>query len=277
MSEHPRRTFLKLTAGATAAGCLPWGLGMARSRRKDIPFRLGMASYTLRAFTLDQALEMTKRLGLERITLKDMHLPLDSTEVEIRAAVEKIKSAGLSLSSCGVVYMKNEEEVRRAFAYARAAGISMMVGAPDASLLDPVERCVKETGIALAIHNHGPGDERFPSPESAYRLVKGRDPRMGLCIDVGHTARLGLDPAGEAERFFDRLLDVHLKDVSARDSTGTTIEIGRGVIDIGRLLGTLLALKYSGTLHFEYEKDEKDPLPGVAESVGYTRGVLSVL
>ena len=279
MNERSRRNFLKLTAGAAAASSFPsMGLlGASGARRKDVLFELGMASYTLRAFTLDRALEMTKRLGLKRITLKDMHLPLDSTDTQIRSAVEKVKAAGLSLSSCGVIYMKTEEEARRAFAYAKSAGIGMMVGVPDASVLDLTERLVKETGVALAIHNHGPGDQRFPGPESAYRLLEGRDKRMGLCIDVGHTRRLGLDPAIEAERFFDRLLDVHLKDVSAASERGTTVEIGRGVIDIARLLRTLLALGYSRTLHFEHEKDEKDPLPGVAESVGYSRGVLSVL
>jgi sugar phosphate isomerase/epimerase len=226
---------------------------------------------------LDQAIQMTARLGLRKLTLKDMHLPLTSTEEEIKSSLGKIRSAGLELSSVGVVYMNNEEEVHRAFAYARSAGLKMMVGVPDQPLLGLAEKMVKETDIALAIHNHGPTDKRFPSPESAYRLISTMDKRMGLCIDVGHTQRLGLDPAVEAERFFDRLLDIHIKDVSSADAKGTTVEIGRGVIDIPKLLKTLLALNYARSLHFEHEKDEKDPLPGVAESVGYVRGVLATL
>ena len=103
------------------------------------------------------------------------------------------------------------------------------------------------------------------------------DKRMGLCIDVGHTQRLGLDPSSEVERFFDRLLDVHIKDVSSADAKGSTVEIGRGVIDTPKLLRTLAKLKYAGTLHFEHEKDQKDSLPGVAESVGYVRGVVAML
>ena len=58
---------------------------------------------------------------------------------------------------------------------------------------------------------------------------------MGLCIDVGHTQRLGLDPAHEVERFSDRLLDIHMKDVSSADAGGKEVEIGRGVIDIPKL------------------------------------------
>jgi sugar phosphate isomerase/epimerase len=152
-----------------------------------------------------------------------------------------------------------------------------MVGVPDAPLLELAERKIKETDIALAIHNHGPTDQRYPSPESAYRLIEKMDKRIGLCIDVGHTQRLGLDPADEVVRFFDRLLDVHIKDVSSADAKGSTVEIGRGVIDTPKLLKTLVKLKYSRAVHFEHEKDEKDPLPGLAESVGYVRGVLVTL
>ena len=281
MNNYSRRDILLMT-GLAAAGTLPLTTAFAHrpeqgAEKTGLPFSLGIASYTFRSFTLDHAIQMTKRLGLTRLTLKDMHLPLTSSEVEIAAALGKIRSAGLELASCGVVYMNTEEEIRRAFVYAKAAGLKMLVGVPDTALLGVAERYVKETDIALAIHNHGPTDKRFPSPESAYRPIANMDKRMGLCLDIGHTRRLGLDPAVEAERFFDRLLDIHIKDVSAATAEGTTVEIGRGVIDIPAFLATLKRLKYSRTLHFEFEKDKDDPLPGVAESVGYVRGVMATL
>jgi inosose dehydratase len=281
MSDHSRRDFLKLAGITTVAGSLPlsdlFSFPSPSPGKGTIPFELGIASYTFRSFTLDQAIEMTVRLGIKKMTLKDMHLPMNITEPEMHVALGKMKSAGVELSSCGVVYMKTEDEVRKAFAYAKLAGIKMMVGAPDAPLLELAEKMVKETDIALAIHNHGPTDQRYPSPESAYRLIEKMDKRMGLCIDVGHTQRLGLDPADEVARFFDRLFDIHIKDVSSADAKGSTVEIGRGVIDTAKLIKTLVKLKYSGAIHFEHEKDQKDPLPGVAESVGYIRGVLATL
>jgi inosose dehydratase len=281
MPDQTRRSFLKLAGLAAAIGTLPASRSNAAESpatgKEPPPFALGMASYTLRSFPLEQAIDMTKRVGLTKITLKDVHLPYPSTEAQIKTAVEKLKAAGLELSSCGVVYMTSETEVNNAFRYAGWAGIRMMVGCPDAALLPLVEKKVKETDIALAIHNHGPTDQRYPSPESAYRLIEKMDRRIGLCIDVGHTQRFGLDPAGEVERLHDRLLDIHIKDVSSANARGSTVEIGRGVIDIPKLLKTCLRLKYSGTLHFEHEKDEKNPLPGVAESIGYVRGVLAVL
>jgi sugar phosphate isomerase/epimerase len=282
MTNLSRRNILKLAGLTAALGSRPLASALATGNpgvavKSRVPFDLGMTSYTFRAFTLDQAIEMTKRLDLKKITLKDMHLPLNSSEGEIKKVLEKIRGAGLELSSCGVVYMTTEAEVQNAFRYAKAAEIKMMVGVPQPPLLELAEKKVKETDITLAIHNHGPTDERYPSPESAYKLIAKMDKRMGLCIDVGHTQRLGLDPSVEVERFFDRLYDVHFKDVSSADAKGTTVECGRGVIDIPKLLKTLARLKYSRTLHFEHEKDEKDPFPGVAESIGYVRGVLAAM
>ncbi len=282
MPHLSRRNVLKLAGLTAALGSRPLADVLAQGNpgtpaKSRVLFDLGMASYTFRNFTVDQAIEMTRRLGLKKITLKDMHLPLNSPEEEIKKALEKVRSAGLELSSCGVVYMTTEAEVQNAFAYARAAELRMLVGVPQPPLLDLAEKKVKELDMMLAIHNHGPTDQRYPSPESAYKLIAKMDKRMGLCIDVGHTQRLGLDPSVEVERFFDRLHDVHFKDVSSANAEGTTLECGRGVVDIPKLLKTLARLKYSRTLHFEHEKDQKDPLPGVAESVGYVRGVLAAL
>jgi sugar phosphate isomerase/epimerase len=236
-----------------------------------------MASYSFRKFNLEDTLAMTKRLGLQRIAFKDFHLPLESTEDEIKAVSEKVKNAGLDLYGCGVVYMSNEEEVHRAFNYAQTSGMKVIIGVPNHDLLDLVNRKVREFDIKLAIHNHGPDDKRYPTPKSAYEKIKELDHRLGLCIDIGHTQRAGVDPSESAEMYADRLLDVHIKDVSAASREGRTVEIGRGVIDIPGFLRTLLRLNYRGTVSFEFEKDADDPLPGVAESVGYVRGVLSVI
>ncbi|MBP1657948.1 MAG: sugar phosphate isomerase/epimerase, partial [Bacteroidetes bacterium] len=227
MDSPSRRDFLK-TAGIAVAGAAVFAEPVVAKSTplpaSSYPFDLGIASYTFRAFSLDQTIAMTRRLGLTHMTLKDMHLPLTATPGQIAEARKKITDAGLTLASCGVVYMKTEDELKKGFAYAQAVGIRMLVGVPDKSLLSLAERLVRETDIILAIHNHGPTDERFPSPESAYVLLKDMDRRMGLCVDVGHTRRLGLDPAGEIERFADRVFDVHVKDVTSADAKGTTVE-----------------------------------------------------
>ncbi len=239
--------------------------------------KLGMASYTFRKFSLEETLTMTKRLGLEYIALKSFHLPLESTADQIASAVEKVKKARLDLYGGGVIYMNTEDEVNHAFDYAKAAGMKVIIGVPKPELLGLVNEKVAEYDIKVAIHNHGPEDKVYPTPESAYEKLKELDKRIGLCLDVGHAQRAGIDPSEAARQYADRLLDLHIKDVTAATAEGTTVEMGRGVIDIPKLVRTLLDIKYTGIASFEFEKDEQDPLPGVAESVGYVRGVLATI
>jgi inosose dehydratase len=272
-------------AGAAGAKLLPASSASDRlsgpesqaGKRPRLSFELGVASYTFREFGLDAAIAMTNKVGLRRICLKDVHLSLESSGARIAAAVRKVREAGLVPYGCGVIYMKTPAEVERAFAYAKAGGMEIIVGVPDHALLPLVEKKARESGIKLAIHNHGPGDLLYPTPRSVLERIKGLDPRLGLCLDIGHCQRSGVDPAAAAEECAWRLLDVHLKDVTAADKDGGPVEAGRGIIDLPRLLRALIKLDYRGTASFEYEKDGQNPLPGLAESVGYVRGVLAVL
>ena len=277
-----RRTFLRLTGVGVLASQAPAVVAgnMAGNKmlsKPDIPFELGMASYTLREFSLEDCISKTGRLGLSKLCLKSMHLPLDLSSEKIKSEAAKVRSAGIDLYGAGVIYMKNTEEVDQAFAYSGSAGLKIIVGVPEHELLAYCNNKVKETGINLAIHNHGPGDEKYPSPESAYELIKDMDPGMGLCVDIGHTVRIGEDPIKDTARFMDRVLDIHIKDVDKAEASGTTAVVGQGVIDIPGFLKMLIKKNYSKVVSFEYEKDGNDPLAGLAESVGYVRGVLKML
>jgi inosose dehydratase len=238
---------------------------------------LGVASYSLRKFKLEEALAMTLRVGVRRMVFKDVHLPLNASDDKIQQTMALARTKGIEVYGCGTVYMKSEAEVDQAFRYAKTAGMKMIVGAPNIPLLPYVEKKVKETGVLLAIHNHGPDNPLYASPLEAWDLVKGMDKRMGLCVDIGHTQRLGQDPIAVFKQVFSRVFDVHIKDVSGSDKASKTCEIGRGVIDMPAFLKTVIALKYAYTLSFEYEKDADDPLAGLAESVGYVRGMLKLL
>lgn len=281
MNRITRRNFFKTTGVGVAGSALLLSSSAQSAPKTKMTgykrLKLGIASYSFRKFTLEQTIEMTKRLGVTQLALKDMHLPLTLSDAEIKQTAAKVREAGLDLYGCGVVYMRSEDEVHRAFAYAKAAEMKVIIGVPEHKLLDLVNQKVKETGIIVAIHNHGPGDERYPSPQSIYDKIQNLDKKIGLCIDIGHTARIGLNPTVETKKYADRLYDVHIKDVSAPTEKGQTLEIGRGIIDIPQFLKTLLKLKYKGSVSLEYEKDADDPLAGAAESIGYVKGVLALL
>ncbi len=281
--EKTRRQFIKIASIGAAASLTGTGSslgqvhGSAQRRAGKQWIKLGLASYSLRKFNLDDTLAMTKRVGLKYICFKSMHLPLDSTLAQIRSVVKKVKEAGLILYGGGVIYMGNQDQVHQAFDYAKAAGMKVIVGVPKPELLPLVDKKVKEYDIKVAIHNHGPGDKVYPTPASVYERIKNLDRRIGLCNDIGHTIRAGSDPAVSAKKYADRLLDVHIKDVSEATAKGHGVEIGRGVIDIPKFLKMLVKIKYLGIVSFEYEKDADDPMAGLAESVGYIRGVLAAI
>jgi inosose dehydratase len=240
--------------------------------------KLGMASYTFRKFTLDQAIAMTRQAGLGYISLKDFHLPYKSTAAERQEAHAKIVAAGLVPISEGVIYMtNNQDEIRNFFEYAKETGVPTIVCSPDVDALDSVEKMAKEYAIRIAIHNHGPGDKKYPSPLDVLRLVKDRDERMGICIDVGHTVRLGEDPVEVINQCARRLYDFHIKDVTEAAPKGKACEVGLGVIDIVGVLKTLVDLRYAYHVGLEHEASENDPMPGVIESVAYMRGVLAAI
>ena len=279
-----RRELVKTTALAAAALPLarlagtPASAAPADSAPGDgwRGFKAGVASYTLRKLPLDQTIAAIKRLGLAYVSIKDFHLALKSTTDERKAVARRFKEAGITPLSCGNISMENDAaDVRGAFEYARDAGIPTIVCTPHPDSMPILDAMVKEFDIRLAIHNHGPEDKRFPSPYDVWKAVERYDRRIGLCIDVGHTARAKVDPAEAIRRCRERLYDVHFKDIASTAPDGTTIEAGRGVLDLKSILRALLEVKYPHLLSFEFEKDENDPLPGLAETVGYTKGLLA--
>jgi inosose dehydratase len=236
--------------------------------------RLAMASYSLRKFDLDSALAMTARLGLNAVSLKAFHLPLDADAETIASCVDKAKKAGIVVYGGGVIGMKTPEEVDHAFEYARAAGMSRIICSPDPQQLPRIDEKIREYDIVICIHNHGPGDRHWATPEIGYEKVERYDRRLGFCHDVGHTKRVGADPVAITRSCADRIHDLHFKDINEAKKSGHVVPCGRGVIDVPALLRVLLEIDYQGYLAFEYEQEPGDPLPAMAESIGYVRGVL---
>ncbi len=271
------RTFLTSTArGAQSSG----------SRGQDT-FRLAMAGYTFNKFKLEPTLEALKKVDVHYLCIKDFHLPLNSTDEEITAFHAKCKSFDVTGYGVGPIYMGSEDEVNKAFDYARRVGVKTVVGVPfkmvekkrvaSPELLKLVEQKVRELDMKYAIHNHGPDmPELFPNAESVIAAVNGFDKRLGLCLDIGHDFRDGKDPIKAMLQFADRIHDIHIKNVTAPTKAGRAIEMPRGAIDMPAFVRALRKVKYSGMCSLEYEKDMEDPMLGVAESVGYFRGLMDV-
>jgi inosose dehydratase len=276
---NSRRKFIKLTAtGILASGVASVYASSAIPSFIENPtdsFSIGMAGYTFKEFTVENTIEMMNKIGITYLSLKDFHLPLNSTREQINAVLDKFKTSGINVYTVGVIYMKTQESVDQAFEYAKMAGVNMIVGAPNYELLPYVENKIKTYDFKLAIHNHGPDNPLYPNATDIWDHVKDLDPRIGICIDIGHTTRDGQDPSVDIERYSQRIFDIHIKDVDKPKKEGKTVEIGRGIIDIPKVVATLRKIRYGGKCSLEFEKDMKDPLPGIAESIGYFKGVMA--
>ncbi len=238
-------------------------------------FRIGMAGYTFLKFDIDKTLATMQRADVHYLCIKDFHLPFKSTNEEIVAFHAKLKAKGVTGYAVGPIYMKSEADIDNTFEYAKRVGVKLIVGVPNYELLPYVDKKVKEYDFHYAIHLHGPDIATYPDAEDVWNHVKDLDPRIGMCLDIGHDTRNGKDPVADLKKYKSRVFDIHIKDVTGTTKLGYSLEVGRGVIDFPAFVKMLRKVGYTGVCSLEHEKDMTDPFMGIAESIGYFRGVIA--
>jgi sugar phosphate isomerase/epimerase len=270
-----RRTFLGASAAALAASRT--GLGAANEDPRE--FKFGIASYSLRKFSRAQAIAMLKQMNVKLVNIKDVHLAMNSSPEEIRAGRKEFEDAGFVIEGGGNISFPkdDDQDIRSRFEYAKLAGMPIIVCAPTHATLPKMEKYVKEYNIKVAVHNHGPEDKQFPTPQSVLDVVKNMDPRMGLCIDCGHTARTGVDVVESIRVAGPRLHSMHIKDLADSKAKESQCDVGDGVLPIVGIFKQLHRMNYTGGVMLEYEINENDPMMGMQKSLAYMRGVMAGL
>ena len=281
---YSRRDFVRstaLAAGTLAATSDLLALRLARPIADDASaIRLGLASYTFRNFSRTQMIGFLKQLKVSELNAKDVkdHLPMDAQKEA--AALAEYAAAGIQLHAAGTIYFEKDEDadIRAKFEYCKRAGIGVIVaGDPEPGTLPRIEKFAKEYDMRIAIHNHGPEDKLWRSPLDVLKAVQGMDPRMGCCIDVGHTVRAGTDVVQAIREAGPRLLNVHMKDLTNLQSGESQVAVGDGSMPVRKMFESLIAVKYKGFVDLEYEIHPDDPMPGVIRSFAYMRGVIASL
>lgn len=312
-----RRSFFATSALAlAAAGCVSSTSTVASKARPradvyttgNVEFKLGFAPYTYNKYDIDQILDFAVKLDVKYTGVKsfmvkkgaspDKPETVDAlTDAEIAAFKDKLAKAGVTISSVGPVYMETEAQCLSAFKFTKRLGVKTLVAVPyeftDAKrkhrvasrkLCEYASKLCKEFDINYAIHNHGPDSpDYFPTGKSAYDMVKDLDPRMGLCLDIGHDFRFGYDPVDSIRRYRDRLFDLHLKNVVPDVVDPVTKKIlkrnqartfPRGKIDLVEIVRALKEIDYKGACEIEYERDFTDNFAAMSENIGYFRGLM---
>ena len=283
-NSFSRRDFIRSGALA-AAGLTASGDAFALTQERPTaveasPVRLGLASYTFRNFSRAQMIGFMKQLNVLELNAKDVkdHLPADARQEA--TALADYAAAGIRVHAAGAIYFAKDEDadIRSKFEYCKRAGIGVIVaGDPAPETLPRIEKFVKEFDMRIAIHNHGPEDRIWRSPLDVLQAVKGMDPRIGCCIDVGHAARAGTDVVQAVHEAGPRLFNLHMKDLTNFQSKESQVAVGEGIMPVRAMFKALIAMKYQGFVDLEYEVHADDPMPGVISSFAYMRGVLAGL
>ncbi len=279
-NNFSRRDFVRsgaLVAAAFAASNDIFAVATEHlSADQGSPIRLGVASYTFRNFPRAKMIGFLKLLNVLELNAKDVkdHLPMDPREEA--AALADYAAAGIKPHAAGTIYFQKDEDadIRGKFEYCKRAGIAVIVaGDPAPETLPRIEKFVKDYDIRFAIHNHGPEDKLWPSPLDVLKAVKGMDPRIGCCIDVGHTARAGTDVVQSIHEAGPRLFNVHMKDLTDFQSKESQVEVGKGIMPVKKIFEALTSIRYKGFVDLEYEIHPDDPMPGVIASFAYMQSI----
>lgn len=274
-----RRTFL---GAAAALPALPASASAAdQSANGSKPhhwddLNLAVATYSLRKFSRAAAIGIVRDLGVKYVNVKSFHMPYYLSEQELKGARAEFERAGLEIVAGGNISLRSDDvgELEHYFKYAVAAGMPIMVCAPTHSNLGQIEKLAIKYDRKMAIHNHGPEDNYYPAPSDVIKRVKNMDPRMGLCVDVGHTVRTGADILEEIDNAWDRIYDFHIKDLSDFTDKDSRVDVGDGKMPVAAIFNMLKERKYQGVVGLEYEVEANHPQLGMAKSFSYMRGVL---
>lgn len=287
MSSSPtlsRRSMLHLAGAAVTLPMLPYRVAEAATLadlkpKAPLPLKIGVASYSLRNFPRDKAIAALKELNVTYVTIKDVHLARTDSPDQIRAGAQQFRDAGITIMGGGTLTWKTADEagMRKDFEYAKAAGMPLVVCSPAPEALDLLEKMVKEFDIKAAIHNHGTEDKWWPAPSDVLAKIDTRDPRVGVCMDIGHATRAGADVVKAVSVAGPRLLDLHIKDLSDPASRESQVEVGRGVLPVVEVFRELVKAKFAGHVSLEYEIKADNPVPGMLESLSYMRGIAAAL
>jgi sugar phosphate isomerase/epimerase len=284
--DHPdwtRRHFL--AAGCAAVGASTLG-GAARAAGQGSqdkngsygPFKMGLQSYSLRGLgqggrpDVQRALEATRDLGVHYWEGFPAHVPMTAHPRQIAERKRQFESCGVGLMGYGVVHLgKDASADRKVFEFAKAMGLKYLSASPEPGSFDALDKLVEEFGVAVGIHNHGPGD-RFAKIETIEKAIKDHHPKIGCCVDTGHFLRSREDPVHAVEAFGQRVYGVHLKDV--KDARVFTV-LGRGDLRTVDLLKLLARNNYDYCLAIEYEENPENPLDEIRDCLAETRRAIT--
>jgi sugar phosphate isomerase/epimerase len=246
------------------------------------PPRLAVAAYTFRNFTLLEAIEKSRELGVKFIEpfawekiggeFKTAQFNGDAPAGALELVKARMEDAGLKFSGYYSQFIgKDEPASRKVFEFCRRMGIPIIVGEPPPGSFDMVEKLANEYGVNIAVHNHpGPSDKSlFWDPANVLKEISGRGERIGACPDTGHWYRSGLDPVACLAKYKGRIFSMHMKDIPEARKEAHDVPWGEGKSNLRAQIEELKRQNFRGFVSIEYERNPADPMPDAKKCVAF--------
>jgi inosose dehydratase len=320
-SRIPRRRFLEsigaLAAGA-AASSLPWTVLHATERlyppadlsyfdrpisRAAARIHIGYAAITWNGNDR-QAIDDIADLGYPGIQLRSNCIKEFASAREVRDLLEQhhLKMVALSSGSIKIDHGVEADQMATTVSHAQftrdAGGLYLQVIADRPKdrpitaddyqrmghLLTEIGKRTADLGVSLGFHNHM--GSLGQSPEEVEQIMDACDPRYAkLLLDIGHYYQGGGDPAKAIEKYHDRLLFLHIKDVEELPQstdpkhTYRWAELGRGKVDIPATFAALKRVKFHGWAVVELDSEpdaSRTPKESAAAAEEYLKEKIGV-
>ncbi|HEY2328991.1 MAG TPA: sugar phosphate isomerase/epimerase [Verrucomicrobiae bacterium] len=274
--------FILLTCAAGFAGAVPIPDGCRTGG-----IALGCQSWTFKEFSVIEAIDKTADAGGKVIEFfpgqkfspdqPDLKFDHNATDEMIATVKAHLEKRGIRAVNYGVVGIPRDEAgARKIFEFAKKLNL-YGITTESVDAIDTFEKLVKEYDICIGFHDHPrrPNDASYKmwDPNYILSVVKGRDPRIGSCSDVGHWVRSGLVPVDCLKILKGRVISVHMKDLNEKGKLDAhDVPFGTGVSDIPGILKELKRQHFIGNASIEYEYNWTNSVTDVAQCVGFVRG-----
>jgi sugar phosphate isomerase/epimerase len=269
-SSLSRRRFLTLSAAAAAGATwfdaprILQAAGLADSNDAFGGFPVGVQSYSLRNFETADVVRHLQGMGVHYVEFYGKHLDTMASDEKIAETLKLLEGAKIKLAGHGVHgFTKDHAKNKALFDFAKKAGVKVITANPEPDSFDSLDKLVAEyVDIRIAIHNHGPS-ALFDKLSSVTEAIKGRDQRIGACVDCGHFLRSGEDPVKCVVTLGNRVYGVHIKDEKETNTPKSdNVVIGKGHLDVVGLFKALKQIKFpaDGALSLEYEANPANPI-----------------
>jgi sugar phosphate isomerase/epimerase len=223
-----------------------------------MPYHLAMASHSFHELNVDRLLPRIAEMNLSRVEFNDRHVSVFASDRDLARFEARLEEAGIDeISMYTSRFGETEDEARRVFEFAEKAGLRFFAAAPPPEQLPMLSELAGAHGVPLALHNSS--GERSPYRSIAdVRAALKAHPNLSACLDLGHFALAGTDPARAVQALGDRALEIHAKDLTTFDRVegeNPYTVVGQGRVDWNALFDAFDATGFDGWLTLEYQAD----------------------